>query len=144
MAIFMPKNKNGLFLIFFAQTCLIWNNLTSITKNSHTGHFSHSVFITELEFLIKNDIQPKMLDLKIHHLLAWSISRWIFKFYVFDWKSFLINNSISVMKTNWEKCPILSFLVIELKLFQIGRIFAKKIDNNPFLFFGIKVAINQQ
>ncbi len=82
--------------------------------------------------------------MKIHHFLTWSISRWIFKFYVFDWKSFLINNSISVMNTKWEKCPILSFLVIELKSFQIRRICAKKIDNNLFLFFGIKVAINQQ
>ena len=104
MAIFMPKNKNGLFLIFFAQTRLIWNNLSSITKNSHIGHFSHSVFITEFEFLIKNDFQSKMLDLKIHHLLAWSISRWIFNSNIFDWKSFLIKNRLGLTDSDkWYK-----------------------------------------
>ena len=108
--------------------------LSSIIKNSHIGHFSHSVFITELEFLIKNDFQSKMLDLKIHHLLVWSISRWLFKFNTLDWKSFLIQNSNSVMKTEWEKCSILSILLIKLKLFKIGRNCAKKINNNPFYF----------
>ena len=144
MATFTPKNKNGLFLIFFAQTRLIWNNLSSTTENSHIGHFSHTVFITELEFLIKNDFQSKMLDLKIHLDIDQASKWWIFKSNIFDWKSFLIKNSNSVMKTEWEKCPIWLFLLIELKLFQIRRVCAKKIKNNPFLFFGIKVAINQQ
>ena len=143
MATFMPKRENGLLSIFFAQFHPVWNNLSSVTKNDSVGHFSHSVFITELEFLVKNDFRSKMENLKIYHFLTWSISRWIWKFYIFDQKPFSTKNSNSVMKTVWEKYPILSFLVIELKLFQIGRNCAKKIDNNPFSFFGIKVAINQ-
>ena len=54
------KNENGLLSIFFAQFRPIWNNLSSIIKNDNVGHFPHSVFITELEFLIKNDFQSKM------------------------------------------------------------------------------------
>ena len=144
MTTFKPKNENGLLLIFFAQCRPIWNNLSSITKNDNVGHFSHSVFITELEFLVKNDFQSKMKNLKIYHFLTWSISRRIFKFNIFDQKPFPTKNSNSVMKTEWEKCPVWLFLVTELKLFQIRQVCAKKIKNNPFLFFGMKVAINQQ
>ena len=43
---------------------------------------------------------------------------WIFKFYIFDQKPFSTKNSNSVTKTKWEKYPILSVLVIELKLFH--------------------------
>ena len=106
MATFMPKNGNRLLSIFFAQFRPIWNNLSSVTKNDNVGHFSHSVFITELEFLVKNDFQSKMYNLKICHFLSWSISRWIFKFYIFDQKPFLTKNSNSVIKTEWEKYPL--------------------------------------
>ena len=66
MATFMQKNENRLLSICFAQFRPIWNNLSFIDKNDNIGHFSHSVVITELEFLIKNDFQSKMLNLKIH------------------------------------------------------------------------------
>ena len=48
----------------------------------------------------------------------WTPPLWIFKFYIFDQKPFSTENPNSVMKTEWEKYPILSVLVIELKLFH--------------------------
>ena len=48
----------------------------------------------------------------------WTPPLWIFKFYIFDQKPFSTKNPNSVMKTEWEKYPILSVLVIELKLFH--------------------------
>ena len=36
-----------------AQTCLIWNNLVSLSKISLMGHFSHSVFAKKYQFCIR-------------------------------------------------------------------------------------------
>ena len=65
---------------------------------------------------------------------------WIFKFFIFDWKSFLIKNSNSVMKIESKFWSILWFLIIELQLFQNKQICAKKIDNNPNSYSVAKVA----
>ena len=43
-------------------------------------------------------------------------------------------------KIEWKKCPISQFLDVIPKLFQIRRVCAKIIDNNPYLFLVSKVA----
>ena len=61
-------NRFGLmnFLSSTDPSSVVWNNLSSITKIDNIGYFSHSVFITELGFLLENGFWSKMKNLKIH------------------------------------------------------------------------------
>ena len=43
-------------------------------------------------------------------------------------------------KIEWEKYPISQILDVKSKLFQIRRVCAKIIDNNPYPFLVSKVA----
>ena len=65
---FSRMNRFGLmnFLSSTDPSSVVWNNLISITKTDNIGYFSHSVFITELGFLVENGFWSKMLNLKIH------------------------------------------------------------------------------
>ena len=45
-------------------------------------------------------------------------------------------------KIEWEKCPITQFLDVIPKLFQIRRVCAKIIDNNPYPFWCQKLLIS--
>ena len=58
------KMKMDYYQFFFAQFRPIWNNLSSITQNNNVGHFSHSVFITELKFLDKMTFSQKFRILR--------------------------------------------------------------------------------
>ena len=54
--------------------------------------------------------------------------------------SILILNLCLVMKIEWELYPICQYLEHVVKIFQIRRVCAKKIDNNPCTFLVSKVA----
>ena len=73
MTTFMPKNKNGLLSIFFAQIRPIWDNLSSIAKNVIIGDFSHSISITEMELLMKNDFYRRGKHRVSTQTLTWEI-----------------------------------------------------------------------
>ena len=48
---------------------LFWNNWSSVIKNHNIDHYSNSIFITELEFENKNDIQSTIKNLEITLIL---------------------------------------------------------------------------
>ena len=54
----------------------------------------------------------------------------------------LVKDSYSLTKFEWEICPKSQFLMQKVKLFQIKRICAKKINNKPWLILVPKVAIH--
>ena len=59
---FSQMNRFGLMncLSSTNPSSVVWNNLSSITKTDNIGYFSHSVFITELGFLVENGFWSKM------------------------------------------------------------------------------------
>jgi len=73
------------------QIRLFWNNWSSMIKNHNIDQHLLSIFITELEFLIKNDFQSKMKNSPL------------FNFDQYQGMSFLFSNSSSVMEIE-SKC----------------------------------------
>ena len=66
----LPQNMNLYYYqIFFTQIRLFWNNWSSVIKNHNIDHYSNSIFITELEFENKNDIQSTIKNLEITLIL---------------------------------------------------------------------------
>ena len=47
---FWPKKVHGVLSNFFAQTCLIWNDLVNIFENWQIGCFFSSIFVKWLKY----------------------------------------------------------------------------------------------
>ena len=62
------------------------------------------------------------------------------KFHVFHHLSILNEKLCSLAKNEWKKHPFTHFFYREMKIFQIKRLSAKKIDNDLLGFLASKVA----
>ena len=61
-------------------------------------------------------------------------------FYVFWHGSILNKKSYSLTEFEWNECPRWQFLESKFELFQIKRVHAKKINNDPWLYLVLKGA----
>ena len=133
---------NGLLSIFFAQTRLIWNILSTYSKHWHMGYISHSIFIPGHKFVVEIANSYQIWNLEITLVLKLTILMGISKSCICLYFSILTTNLCPGMKIEWEIYPICQCLEHVLKIFQIRRICAKKIDNNPCTFLVPKVAFS--
>ena len=105
------------------------------------GYNSHSIFITKHKFAIKIEKKLSNVEFRYHLGVKFLEMKGISKIFICLDFPILIANLCLVMKIEWELYPICQFLVPVLKIFQIRRVCAKKIDNNPSNFWVSKVAI---
>ena len=110
MATFETQKLLGLLSIFFAQTRLIWNILSTGTKNWHMGYNSHSIFITKHKFAIKIEKKSTNIEFRNHLGVKFLEMKWILEIFVCLDFSILIVNLCPVVKSDLEIYSIYQIL----------------------------------
>ena len=136
---FDTKKGHGLLWNKLAQNCLIWNILIGLSKISHMGHFSHSVFVKKYKFQIRIEKYWDVWIFENHLAIKHVRGQWISNIYISQCFKILIWILDSLSKTKWEKCPISDILDKPTKIFQIRQVCASLCDNKPYPNFVSKV-----
>ena len=130
---------HGLLSIFFAQTCLIWNILTTCSKYWHMGYNSHSIFITKHKFSIKIEKSIRIKNFEIPFISRNSTPRWFLNS-IFD-NSFQFWQEICVKwwKLSRNYTPYVNFWYLFSKYSKSDEFARKKSKITHALFWSQKL-----
>ena len=128
---------HGLLSIFFAQTRLIWNILTTCSKYWHMGYNSHSIFITKHKFSMKIEKSTCTKNFEIPFISRNSTSRWFLNLIIFC----NFDRKFVFSAESWVGIiPHMSIFGSCSQNIPNQTSLGKKIDNNPCTFLVSKVA----